>query len=99
MKRGRIRITPSLYQEAKRVLPQELTAVARDIIIDYIANGVQLPPKEPRAGSDLQVLIDEDYWLAAQQRARSENIGLREVVEAGLTRKLRELSEPDARDS
>lgn len=95
MRRGRIRITPSLYREAKLRLPQELSDVARDILIDYIANGVPLTPKESRTGLDLQVFIEEDDWLAAQARARSEKLGLREVVELGLTRKLRALSDPD----
>lgn len=99
MRRGRIRITPSLYREAKERFPQELSDVARDILIDYTANGVPLAPKEPRAGSDLQVLMDEPDWLAAQARARAEKLGLREVVEAGLTRKLKALDDPDPRDS
>ena len=99
MRRGRIRITPSLYREAKQRLPQELSDVARDILIDYTANGVPLAPKEPRTGSDLQVFIDESDWLAAQARARSEKLGLREIVEAGLTRRLKALGDPHPRDS
>jgi hypothetical protein len=95
--RGHIRVTTRLFDEAKATLPN-LSATARDIILDYLENGAVVDPRESRAGTDLQVIIDEDQYRAAQARARSEGLGLREIVELGLTRRLEALHDSDAGD-
>jgi hypothetical protein len=95
--RGHVRITTRIYDEAKATLPN-LSATARDIIIDYLENGAVVDPRVSRAGTDLQVIIDEDQYRAAQARARNEGLGLREIVELGLARRLEALNGSDAGD-
>jgi len=93
--RGRIRINTTLYEEARAKLPS-VSEAARDIIIEYAAHGAPISPREVGLGADLQVIIDDEDYRAAKERARLDGIGLREVVELGLTHRLEALHDSDA---